>query len=53
MEEDKITILAQLLIAIKESTNKLEKAVMKGNAEEIAIAKSEILTLQREIDNTL
>ena len=53
MKKSEIAIVAQLLSAIKDSVEKLEKSQKKKDAEGLAIAKQEILNFQRKIDEII
>ena len=53
MEKEDVVVLAQLLNAIKEAVEKLEKYYKKKDMENLQVAKKEILSLQKEIDNLL
>ena len=50
MEKGDIVVLAQLLTAMKDATERLEIAYKKKNMEELASAKKEILELESRID---
>ena len=48
-----ITILAQLLTAVKDAIEKMEDAQKNNDSERVAIAKREILSFQKQIDELL
>jgi len=48
-----ITILAQLLTAMKDAVYELEKAQKAKDLDKIAMAKSEIINLKNQIDRLL
>ena len=50
MKEEHIPVTAQLLTGMKDAAKKLEHAVDKGDADEIAAVKKELLDLQRELE---
>lgn len=53
MQKEEITVLAQLLTAIKDSVERLEEAQKNKDAEELAVAKKEILSFQKQIERIL
>ena len=53
MKKEAIAILAQLLTAIKDGIRKLEDAQKNKDAEEIALARREILSFQRQISEII
>ena len=53
MKKEEITVLAQLLTAIKDAIEKLEEAERKKKPEKIASAKREILNFQKKIGEIL
>ncbi len=53
MKKEDVAILAQLLTATKDSIGKLEEALKNNDAEELAVAKQEILAFQKKIDGML
>ena len=53
MKKEKITILAQLLTAIKDAADKLEEAEKEKDAVKLASAKREILNFQKKISEML
>lgn len=53
MKEGEITILAQLLTAIKDAIEKLEEAEREKDAVKMVSAKKEILSFQKKIEAML
>ena len=53
MKKEDITLLAQLLTAMQDATDKLEKAYEEKDMEEIRSAKKEILNFQEKIDKLI
>lgn len=53
MKKEEIAVLAQLLTAIKDAIDRLEEAQKKKDAEELEMAKREILSFQKKIDEIL
>ena len=53
MKKEDVPVLAQLLTGIKDALEKLEEAEKKKDGEELAIAKREILSFQKKIDEML
>jgi len=53
MKKEEITVLAQLLTAVKDGVNKLEEADREKDAEKLASAKREILGFQKKISELL
>ncbi len=53
MEKGDIIILAQLLTAMRDATDKLEIAYKRKNMEDLTAAKREIAELQGRIDKML
>lgn len=53
MKKEDLTVLAQLLTAIKDGIGKLEKAQKNNDAELIMSIKREILDFQKKIDGLL
>ena len=49
MEKERINIIAQLLISMKEAADKLEIAYKKKDAEMVASIKREMMQFQAEI----
>jgi hypothetical protein len=50
MKEEHIPVAAQILTSMKDSTAKLESAMIKEDSDEIATAKKEILDLQKRLE---
>lgn len=48
-----MTVVAQLLAAIKDATDRLETALRNKDGEELNAAKKEILNFQRQIQDLL
>jgi hypothetical protein len=53
MKKEEIAVVAQLLTAIKDAAEKLEEAKINGDAEQLAIAKGEILSFQKKLGELL
>ena len=53
MKRDEITVIAQLLTAIKDALEELEKAQRKRDEERVVMAKREILSFQKKLDELL
>lgn len=53
MEKERIIILAQLLTGMKDVSSRIESALKKQDAEELARAKKELLYLQAQIKGML
>lgn len=53
MKKEEITVLAQLLTAIKDSVEKLEEAEKEKDSEKVASVKKEIMVFQRKIEEIL
>jgi len=53
MKKDEITILAQLLTAMKDAVEKLDAAEKSNDSEQIVMAKKEIISFQKQIDKIL
>ena len=53
MEKEDITLIAQLLTAIKDALEKLEEAQKKKDIEKMNTAKKEILNFQNQIDKLI
>jgi len=53
MEKEEIALLAQLMTALREAVEKLEKAYENKKAVELSEAKREILNLQAKIDKLI
>ena len=53
MKKEDITLLAQLLTAMRDAVDKLEKAYEKKNMEELRAAKKQIISFQEKIDKLL
>ncbi|MBU0466083.1 MAG: hypothetical protein KJ718_03495 [Nanoarchaeota archaeon] len=53
MKKEQITVLAQLLTAIKDATEKLEQASREKDAVKMASAKREILNFQKKVSEML
>ncbi|MBI2452536.1 hypothetical protein HYV50_05705 [Candidatus Pacearchaeota archaeon] len=53
MKKETITLLAQLLTAIKDGLEKIEEAQKNKDAELLATAKQEILLFQKKISELL
>ena len=53
MKEEDVTILAQLLTAMKDALDKLESAYNRNKMEELASAKKAILNFQKKTDEVL
>ncbi len=53
MKKEEIAVLAQLLTAIKDTIERLEEAQKKKDSEELEMAKREILSFQKKIDEIL
>jgi len=53
MKKEDILVLAQLLMSIKDCIKKIEEAKKNDDAEQLAIAKKEILNFQRRIGEIL
>ncbi len=53
MKKEEISVLAQLLTAMRECVDKLEHAAKKKDSEETTVAKNELLNLQRRMKEML
>ena len=53
MKREEITVVAQLLTAIKDALGELEKAQRKEDNERVEMAKREILGFQKKLDELL
>ena len=53
MTNSDISVLAQLLTAIKDAASKLEDAEKEKDAEKVTSAKREILNFQKQMDKML
>lgn len=53
MKRDEIALVAQLLTALRDAVNALEKAQREKNEEKISTAKREILLFQKKLDEIL
>lgn len=53
MKREEITVVAQLLTAIKDALAELEKAQRKNDEERVEMAKREILGFQKKLDELL
>ena len=53
MEKEEITVLAQLLTAMKDSVEKIEEAQKNKDVEQLAMAKRELLAFQKRLDELL
>lgn len=53
IEKDTITVLAQILTAMKDAVTELEKAQKSKDIEKVAKAKSEIIGLKEQIDKLI
>lgn len=53
MKEEDINLIAQILIGMKDSLDKLEDAEKNRDAEKLALAKKEILNFQTQITKLL
>ena len=49
MQKEDITLLAQLLTGMKDAVDRLEEAHKKGDVEQLAAAKKEILSFQKQV----
>jgi len=53
VKKEDCLLIIQLLYAMQEAVEKLEKYYGKKNAEKFANAKKEVLSIQRELNNLL
>ena len=53
MRKEDISVLAQLMTAMKDAVNKMVEADRHNDTEQIAIAKKEIISFQKQIDKLL
>ncbi len=53
MKKETVTILAQLLTAMRDAAERLEEAEKNKDGEELARAKNEILNFQKRISEML
>ena len=53
MKKEEVVVLAQLLTAMKDSVNELEKAYRENNKDRILMTKKELLNFQKKIDELL
>jgi len=53
MEKGDVSVLAQLLTAMRDAVDKLEDAKNKNNMEELTAAKRAIMKFQKKIDETI
>lgn len=53
MNKEAISVVAQLLSAMKDSVSELERAQKKKDLEKIKKAKSEIISLKKQIDEAI
>jgi phage host-nuclease inhibitor protein Gam len=53
MKKEDISILAQLLTAMRDTVGKLDAAYKKGNMEELVALKKEIMSFQKKINELL
>ena len=53
MKKEEVMILAQLLTAMKDSLDELDRAERTGDRDKVLMVKKEILNFQKKIDETL
>jgi hypothetical protein len=53
MQKEEISLVAQLLSGMKDAVIKLDKSVKRKDAENLALAKKEILEFQKQIKNII
>ena len=53
MRKEDISVLAQLMTAMKDAVNKMAEADRYNDTEQITIAKKEIISFQKQIDKLL
>lgn len=53
MEKDELAVIAQLLNAMNEACDKLSDAYKKGDMQDLAAARKEIMRIQEEINSRI